>query len=328
METTKNKMPGGHKKSVSDKGDLCPVCKKAFTKNDEGICCDLCNRWHHCLCEGMDSDDYKYLTKKKKAVKWFCNGCLGAAVGITKVLSDIQKEQEVIQDKLKQMDKKLALKLDEKQVKKIVKDHFHNKEMQDELKRVVRENINSEANKEHIAALAAMGGSNSQEIIAKAVKDILKDNEDAENRKNNIIIYRLKESEQATKAQQEKDDEEEVLKLLNTLNKDTKQENIVKCTRLGKKEDDGTAARPLLVETDSLAFKISLMKNLKSLKDSEWNVGVTHDYTKLQRMDHKKLVEKSKDMNDKEQGEYKYHVLGAPGKEYIKKVPKNPKSFN
>lgn len=59
-------------------GNFCPICLKVY-RNDETdlpmVCCDVCDRWTHTDCEGIDEKTYKELSKSKS--KYKCALCRG-----------------------------------------------------------------------------------------------------------------------------------------------------------------------------------------------------------------------------------------------------------
>ena len=59
-------------------GNFCPICLKVY-RNDETdlpmVCCDMCDRWTHTDCEGIDEKTYKELSKSKS--KYKCALCRG-----------------------------------------------------------------------------------------------------------------------------------------------------------------------------------------------------------------------------------------------------------
>ena len=76
-------------------GDICPnpgpcnikypcgICKKAVRTNQDGILCDVCERWFHTRrqCLNMSEETYKAYSDNV-SLQWICNRC-----------SDIQREE-------------------------------------------------------------------------------------------------------------------------------------------------------------------------------------------------------------------------------------------
>lgn len=62
-------------------GNFCPVCLKVY-RNDESdlpmVCCDMCDRWVHTDCDGIDEKEYAQLARTKS--KYRCVLCRGEKV--------------------------------------------------------------------------------------------------------------------------------------------------------------------------------------------------------------------------------------------------------
>ena len=99
---------------------------------------------------------------------------------------------------------------------------------------------------------------------------------------------------------------------------------IERILRLGKTSNEQPdRVRPILVELSSNSIKSEIMKNAKKLKDFG-NIAISNDLTKTQREEHKKLLSEAKRLNDSNVTPNHIHkVVGPPGKEHIKLVPKN-----
>ena len=52
---------------------LCNICKNEVKNNDKSVLCDLCNKWNHIECVGIDSAYYEKLQKDTK--RWYCPNC-------------------------------------------------------------------------------------------------------------------------------------------------------------------------------------------------------------------------------------------------------------
>jgi len=94
--------------------------------------------------------------------------------------------------------------------------------------------------------------------------------------------------------------------------------------RLGRREEDEDAPRPLLVQLGSYTQKNVIMETLYKLKhaDTQYKrVVVSHDMTKSEREECKKLVEEAKTRQAQDQsGEYLYRVRGTHGNMKVVKL--------
>ena len=92
--------------------------------------------------------------------------------------------------------------------------------------------------------------------------------------------------------------------------------------RVGKK-DTNNVPRPLLVKFRERAMKNEVMESLSELKDAEQSfktLSITHDLTKKEREECKKLVDEAKKRESDQtkdvqsgQGEFIFRVRGPPG---------------
>ena len=159
----------------------------------------------------------------------------------------------------------------------------------------------------------------SKQDIIRTTRDVIKDAEDTNKRKCNIIIHRLEENNKTNKEDQDKEDKITVTDICNTLGVNVDDSDISKCFRLGTK---GDRPRPILVTFTSCDKKDLIMKNTKGLKDSDLNIAISHDLTKLQREERRALLAEAKREEENYPGDFKYVVLGPPERPYIKKFPR------
>ena len=86
---------------------------------------------------------------------------------------------------------------------------------------------------------------------------------------------------------------------------------------LGKWNASNSTSRPLLIQFKEKATKNRVMESLSKLKsasDTFKNLSITHDMTKNERLECKKLVEEAKlKETGNQQGEFIWRVRGLPG---------------
>jgi len=90
-------------------------------------------------------------------------------------------------------------------------------------------------------------------------------------------------------------------------------DDIKKTTRLGKKDEDITIHRPLLVEFHSRMQKNEIMESLNKLKNAEAvykQLSIAHDMTQRESEQCRTLVEEAKQKEAQETGNYIYRVRG------------------
>jgi hypothetical protein len=60
------------------KGNYCPVCLKVYRDSESTpmVCCDICQRWVHCHCDGISDDKYMQFQVDGK-LQYKCATCRG-----------------------------------------------------------------------------------------------------------------------------------------------------------------------------------------------------------------------------------------------------------
>jgi hypothetical protein len=139
---------------------------------------------------------------------------------------------------------------------------------------------------------------------------------DREGRSNNIIIYRVPECITAEgRAKHDKAFSVELFKEI--VEQDVKEEDLKSVFRLGKWDSTNSNNRPLLVQFREKTTKNRVMEALFKLRnapDKFKNLSITHDMTKNERSECKKLVEEAKKKeSEDQQGEFTWRVKGLPG---------------
>jgi len=148
---------------------------------------------------------------------------------------------------------------------------------------------------------------------------------DKERRRNNIIIYNIPESSAERADGRTKDDISFCLRMFNhVLQAGISEEDLAHTFRLGRRDENATSPRPLLIQLTSYTQKNMIMESLYKLKHAEQhfkNVVVTHDMTKAERDECKRMVTEAKDKEAQDpSGDFIYRVRGLPGKMKIIKI--------
>ena len=148
-------------------------------------------------------------------------------------------------------------------------------------------------------------------------KELAEDERDREQRRRNIIVYRVPESTATTADNRKQEDFTLAMKLMEfIIAEDFEQQEITKVIRLGRKQEGHN--RPLMIQLHSAMTKNYIMQNTWKLKEAPSNLKgliVCHDLTIKEREECKKLVEEAKTREtDDLTGEWIYRVRGTPGK--------------
>jgi len=148
-------------------------------------------------------------------------------------------------------------------------------------------------------------------------RDAAREEQDKEARRNNIIMYRVPESDAPLAAERNHADKRFCEQLLFSLNVGIADEDVRKVVRLGRRGIGAASSRPILIQLGSHNVKNLVMENLyklKSLPERFKSVVIAHDMTKRERDECKTLVESAKLKNANEAGEWVYRVRGPPGR--------------
>lgn len=157
------------------------------------------------------------------------------------------------------------------------------------------------------------------------VRELALEEQDKENRRNNIILHRVPESNGSTSEERIKADSQFSLQLFTSIKSGIAEEDIVKVVRLGRNTDNIDRPRPLLVQLGGRMAKNLVMENLSRLQhaDSQFKkIIVSHDMTKMEREECKVLVAEAKEKTANESGDWIYVVRGSPTKLHIIKKKK------
>ena len=158
-------------------------------------------------------------------------------------------------------------------------------------------------------------------------------------KKKNIVIFGLKEGDQATAQERQQHDTNEVTQLFRDLSLEPVVISLPRpdttpnwriWSRVGPRLDH--KPRPLVIEMESELAKAQIMSSLKRLKGKpKWRgVSISEDRTKLQRENDKKVYEELKavrdaknvSMSEEEKNEWEHIIIGRPGDYRVKKVKK------
>jgi hypothetical protein len=125
---------GGSRTEVKNQ---CPVCKKTVGRNDKGLLCEYCSKWHHCECEKILNDEYDFIVKRGRQLHWFCSNCNVKALDVIQIVSTIKEAN----DKLKVDMDSLTKRVDD-----IAK--FNDKEFKANFRQKVRDEVYEAKDKE------------------------------------------------------------------------------------------------------------------------------------------------------------------------------------
>lgn len=242
-------------------------CGNCGRKVQNGLQCDGCKDWYHNNCQGVPKDLSEMLGKYPNQA-WFCSRCKHAF----KNKGADSKRMEVLEQQ--------------------------NKELMDKLKEVTRklDNMREEIKKEVMQQLTANEQTgvpvNEEDIVQKTIAqviDYIKEEEDKNRRKPNLVMYNIPESNKEDVAERIDEDLAVCCDIIeNSLGVGREEFSIKKVIRLGKPRHDGNNRnRPVLLKLTDEDEKWKIVKKAKNLKHEsnpmKKRVGIALDLTKKER---------------------------------------------
>ena len=326
----------------------CCTCGIVVTDDVKALQCDRCqNRdiWKCAQCLNLTNDLYDSLTSDGSVpLRWFCDSCdkqimernysmttysndkldhlITAIEKLMNRYEDVEKqlatkcsinEASKLEQRISELEHKL-LKYDNEVTPKIT-------ELEDQIKINVQSNT---AEKENAIS--------DEDLIKFVVQEEMNkksaEERDQENRKRNVVIYRVPEKKTDDVSERKSNDIEFVKDLLDGMfNMQMEDSDIEKIYRLGRWEDG--KARPLLVTFRKHEDKEFVMTNLSNLKkplDKFKGVAIAHDLHPKEREENRKLVEEAKREHEVNNGEsaenYRFLVVGRGQKKKVIVVKK------
>ena len=261
---------GAATNAAGEKDGYCGHCNHPVRSEHKGLRCDYCDKWYHSGCQDVSLDEYKLYIDDKHRARWSCIDC-------------------------------------NSEYKNLKKAHQQMKDENNQLKKV---------NSEFVIQLAKLSekiDDMKQQIKNEVYKDLLEEMDekiDRENRKNNVILFNIKEVQNETKQQRDT----LCWKALQYTEVDLDEDSVVEVVRLGRLVNQGMGStrsgddaqnealgpnivvgppRPLLVKLRSVDLKWAVVKNskkLKSAQDEEYKkVKIVPDQTLREKERYKQL---------------------------------------
>src|SRR3989442_3584122 len=85
--------------SVSGVGDKCKICDKIVGTENDGIACEICEKWFHIKCEGMSGVEYEFLMAHK-SLHWYCDDCNKSVATTIKLFNSLKQKVDCMEEKL------------------------------------------------------------------------------------------------------------------------------------------------------------------------------------------------------------------------------------
>ena len=258
---------------LTDQSEVCKKCRKSFDgKHKHGIQCDRCMTWWHQACTTLTKAEQKTLQSSAahNNLKWFCEVCDGEYGKIDPVLGTLLARHATQMEALTNLVTQLTEQI--KQNSKTI-ELLRNEKKTDEQMKV-------------------------------HVEEVLNDQLERDQKKNNIIMYNLPEGTDQDEEKNKTDDLDKAKEVLKFVNSEVKTENYdkSKIMRIGPKRSN--KVRPVKIIMENQDCKNNILRNARNLKESEKfsKIGLSFDKTRKQQEEYRKLKEKLEEHKKKDDG--------------------------
>ena len=334
---------------------VCTACTISYANEDSKvIVCDRCESYTCADCLNISDELYEFIGRDD--VFWCCKDCKtvvndmldGEKNRMKGILPSIQEPTKIaenialqtIAERLDRLEISLS-KRESEQHTPVVDEKWINDITTQTVNKCLAqlsgvsesESVSTEANGMEVTSQpstwATIAGKNNasqtNEIVAN-FREIMKEQrveqKQKEDREQNIIIFRLKESDSESFEERRKHDENLFLRLC-AEPLELAKIKIKNVTRLGKKQAD-KGPRPMKVSLEDIEDKHRIMARLTKLREAEdifRNIGVANDLTKEDRDLVRAKVEEAKEKtkNESAGGLYVFRVRGPPWNLQIKR---------
>ena len=314
----------------------CKMCLTEYYRDDDKLVeCERCELWECQVCAELLDVEYEALSKGSK-MHWYCHKCNEEAVSAVKTSQLIETKckqyvGELRDEIMVHINSEIATVHDEiasvKQFTEIQKSELATvKSDVDDL--VSFKNKQTEANEKIITRMTALEGHSStnkdtsvhEEIVAVKelteehksefatfrsnvnerlqlnAEDTIKEVQDRQDRKLNVIFFNIEESNAEDLSQAKTDDMDQARAILGAMDVTVPMSNP---QRLGKKDDADTRARPLRVKLSNEQDIKRVLRGGAKLKESDEykSIYVNRDMTPLERKEWRKLLEERRIKN-------------------------------
>jgi hypothetical protein len=226
---------GGQARYGQNKDDKCGSCGIVVLDTDRSLECEICKFWHHIDCEEVPILIYEAIENDPSGIlHWYCRKCNCSVVKIIEQVSSLDKRQSATEAKVRDIDMRV-----EDLESKVT-------DTNDSLDRI---------------------NSTFDDVVNTKMEDTLRELQDRDRRKGNIIVFGVGESSNEDSAVRLEHD----FKAVQDLGKAVDIENIEvdRIYRLGtvNSENKFFLARPMKVVLKQHSAKGQILRQSKTLRD-------------------------------------------------------------
>ena len=312
----------------------CGTCSKS-TGDENWLGCEVCDKWFHAKCQAITSDVHKIITDTPTC-HWYCKQCNVKIGKLIPGLCKLNERCDLLEKELEKSKKELSKQMEkstsdtQRTINGLQKD-FESLEIkvlkiEQDINRQLEENKPEKLEVKWSDIVKKMDNDiQSVSSTLRETKQNAIEERDRENRRNNIVIHRIPESDFPKLEERNKADVDFCLQLFNNaMNVGVTEEDFKGVFRLGKRGDQ---SRALLVQFNSHNIKNLIMESLYKMKGASTryrSVVIQHDMTKSEREECRNLVTEAKTRTSADDsGEWIYKVRGSPGNLKIVKFRKS-----
>ena len=239
-------------------------CGRQVGEEDEGVECDICQKWYHTSCQGVNSDAYAALQEHSEILAWICKECKvktkenkGCTLKCSSIESKLESLTETIRDhdriirKSAEEQGKVLRELGEFQGRNTRILHERCEEIIEKVNAVSGKNMKDLVSKTYAEAakssgekiISAIGQKLDSLPKAKAIADmemkVTKDikrvieSKDKEDRAMNVLVHNVPESEKEDEDDQKREDVDKFKEIAEALG--VKEVEVRKLVRLRRK---------------------------------------------------------------------------------------------
>lgn len=244
-------------------GNKCGTCRKLCKTDEPCLRCEICDFWHHIVCEDVDLEIYNiHVAKPTKTFHWNCNKCEAST-------------------------KKLSSKIDSLTVKL--------SELENRVTSIEQEAISRpELEQNYMKVSGVTNVMAQQKQMEEVLEKTFNEMSDRDKRRNNLIFYSIPECRNEDPEQRKIYDLDCVQKVCQQLDLNLQSE-LCRPVRLGKHDPKTEKPRPLRITVANEPAKKEILTKAKKLAKNESEVlkkiFITNDKTPTERRLAKKMRE-------------------------------------
>ena len=280
----------------------CKVCSQKVQAKDKALSCDVCLNWWHIRCLNIPEQTYEIYNDDN--ISWFCDNCKDASKVLRNQMVNMQQRIDELEKRLETLENAAASK---EEAAEIAKNEIHS----EDTAKLIEDTVEKKLGEQPIV---------NKMTTLQTVQEYINDISEVEKRRGNLVIHKLPESPAEEKEEQENEDKNQIKEILKHIDPDLPEDAVSKTTRLGQKTENNN--RPVLIEFNNKETSSKILKNVKVLKDSRWQVSISKDLPKSVRQLRNHIMAQAKQTTPNPE-HFLFKLVGEPGKERVVKVPKN-----